>query len=196
MNEQNIVCFSDLDENGKRAAIALFVDGFGHMFTFAKTRDELLRLFADSFQKELVYVYLSNNMVAGFLGLGTNTKTALKGNAQVCKDLFGKGKGGIVYAQLFRRAEKPKVEKDTDLYIDFLTTSVHMRKQGIATKLLNFACALPGYTECYLDVLSKNVTAATLYESLGFVTYKKKLSIFTFVQGLGHLILMKKRVDE
>ena len=110
------------------------------------------------------------------------------------KEIFGRGKGRIVYHILHKAGGKPTVKNDTDLYIDFLSTNVQNRKQGIATKMLDFACGLPVYKECYLDVLSKNDSAARLYQKLGFVVYKKAFNIFTFMQGLGHPILMKKRM--
>ena len=40
-----IVCFSELDETKKQEAVEVFLDGFGHMFTFAKTRAEQEQLF-------------------------------------------------------------------------------------------------------------------------------------------------------
>ena len=195
MEDKNIVCFTELDEKGKKEAVEIFVEGFGYMFTFANT-EELVRLFAKSFHEEMIYVYMINNHVAGILGLGTNTKAALKGNKQVCEEILGKWRGKMVYTQLFQKEEKPKVEKDSDLYVAYLTTSAKVRKQGVATKLLEFAFARPGYTQCYLDVLSKNTSAAKLYKSLGFVVYKKKFHIFLFIQRLGHLILMRKQNDE
>jgi len=194
MTDKNIICFSELDENGKKEAIEIFVAAFGYMFTFAQT-DELVRLFTNSFNEEMIYVYMINNHVAGFLGLGTNIKAALKGDEQVCEEILGKWKGRMVYTQLFKKEEKPKVEKDSDLYIAYLATSVNVRKQGVGTKLLEFAFGMPGYTHCYLDVLSKNISAKKLYENLGFVAYKKKSHFFLFIQRLGHLIFMKRRND-
>ena len=67
-----------------------------------------------------------------------------------------------------------------------------MRNRGIATKLLNFAGELPLFKECYIEVLSKNATAIKLYENLGFSVHKRSFNFFTFTQGLGHPIMMKK----
>ena len=192
MHDKNIVCFTDLDEKGRQEAVEVFVDGFGHMLTFAKTKDELLRLYAEAFEEELVYVYVINNRIGGIIGLGTNTKRPIKIDKQLCEELFGTRKGRMVYNMILKRDEKPAVKKATDLYVDFLATNVKMRKQGIATKMLAFACEMPQYNEIYLDVLSKNVSAIKLYENLEFVVYKKTFNIFTFTQGLGRPLLMKK----
>ena len=194
MQDSSIVRFLDLNEDNKREVIEIFVDGFGHMLTFAKTRDELLQLYNKSFNEELVYAYIIDEHVGGIMGLGTNVKRAIKVDRQTCEEIFGRGKGRIVYRILHKADGKPAVKNDTDLYIDFLATNVQNRKQGIATKMLEFACGLPVYKECYLDVLSKNDSAARLYQKLGFVVYKKAFNIFTFMQGLGRPILMKKRM--
>ena len=45
MSDTTIVCFSELDIAGKQKAVEIFVDGFRNIFTFAKTKDELIRLF-------------------------------------------------------------------------------------------------------------------------------------------------------
>ena len=65
------------------------------------------------------------------------------------------------------------MENDSDLCIDYLATNLQMRNKGIATALLLFACELPEYEECYIEVLSKNIPAAKLYQKLGFAVHKK-----------------------
>ena len=187
-----IVCFSDLDETKKLEVVEVFLDGFGHMFTFAKTRVEKVKLFSGSFEEALIYAYVTDNHVAGVLGLGTNLKRALKFDKQKCEGIFGKTKGRIVYNLLHKMAEVPAVKNDSDLYIDYLATDLQMRNSGIATKLLTFAFALPQYKECYIEVLSKNITAKKLYQKLGFTVHEKNFNIFTLMQGLGYPIMMKK----
>jgi len=192
MQDNNIISFADLDTTKRREAVEVFVDGFGHLLSFAKTNAEKVTLFAESFDETLVHVYIINNHVVGVLGLSTNLKRTITIDKQLCKELFGKGKGQIIYWLLRISEETPRVKNDTDLYIDFLATSSQMRGQGIATKLLNFACALPGYHDCYLDVLSKNIPAITLYQKLNFVVHKKVFNIFACIQGIGQPIIMKK----
>ena len=190
----NIVCFSDLDEEEKREAIEVFIEGFGHMFTFAKTKNELTQFFTGAFEEPLMYACVSENHVAGILGLGTNVKRAIKLDQQKCMKLFGKSKGGMVYKLLHIIAGKPAVKNADDLYIDYLATDSRMRKRGVGTKLLNFAFSLPQYKVYYIEVLSKNQTAAKLYEQLGFTVHKKKFNILTITQGLGNPIIMKKEM--
>ena len=190
MND-TIIPFISLDNSKKNEAVDIFLAGFSNMFTFA-TKAELVQLFSTAFEETQVYVYIIENHVCGVLGLGTNTKRALKFDKQICLKLFGKTKGRIIYYLLHKTSEIPAVKKDTDLYVDYLTIDPQMRKKGIATKLLNFAWALPKYKYCYLEVLSKNILAAKLYKKLGFTIHKKGFNIFTIVQGLGYPIVMKK----
>jgi len=192
MRDGVVVCFSDLDEAKKQEAVEVFLDGFGHMFTFAKTRGEQRQLFSVSFEESLVYAYVAENHVGGVLGLGTNAKRALKLDKQICEEIFGGSKGRMVYNMLHKIAEVPTVKKDTDLYIDYLATNNQMYHKGIATKLLTFACQLPKYEECYIEVLSKNISAIKLYQKLEFALHKKSFNIFTFMQGLGYPVMMKK----
>lgn len=107
-----IVCFVDLDSKQKREAIEVFVDGFRNVFTFAKTKDELIRLFSVSFEESLVYAYVAENRVCGVLGVGTNTKRALHLDKEVFETVFGKLKGSMSYSMLHRIAEKPVVKND------------------------------------------------------------------------------------
>ena len=183
--------FIDLDDTKKSEAVKIFINGFSNMFTFA-TRAELVQLFSTAFEETQVYVYIMENRVCGILGLGTNTKQALKFDKQICLELFGKTKGKIIYYLLHKTSEIPAVKKDTDLYVDYLAIDPQMHNKGIATKLLTFAWELPEYKDCYLEVLSKNVLAAKLYKKLGFTVYKKGVNIFTIAQGLGYPIVMKK----
>ena len=194
MMNNDIVCFSDLEEAAKKEAIEIFLDGFGHMFTFAKTRSEQRQLFSTSFEESLIYVYVAENHVIGVIGLGTHLKRALKFDKQTCQEIFGKAKGRTVYNMLHKMAEIPAVKEDTDLYIDYLATDLQKRNEGIATKLLTFACELPQFKECYIEVLSKNISAIKLYQKLGFTVCKKRFNVFTFLQRLGHPILMSKLV--
>ena len=192
MIDEAIVCFSDLNDTMKCEAVEVFLDGFGHMFTFAKTRSEQIELFSQSFEEPLIYVYIAENHVVGILGLGTNSKRALKFNQQKCEEVLGKGKGKTVYNMMHKIAGVPAVKNETDLYIDYLATNLNMRNKGVATKLLTFAFKLSQYKEYYIEVLSKNISAVKLYQNLGFEIYKKGFSIFTFTQRLGHPIMMKK----
>lgn len=88
------------------------------------------------------------------------------------------------------------VNKDTDLYVDFLATSKEARGKGIATKLLTFCFAMPEYENYYIEVLSKNTNAKNLYERVGFSIVKKQYISFISLLGFGYPIKMKKRISK
>lgn len=184
---------TEINEKQYNEAIHVFVDSFQHLFTFAKKQEDLIALFSDSFVKEMIYVYIEDEEVLGFLGIATNKQRPLKFTSDVCKQLFGKIKGGIIYKQLNGILTKPVVNKNDELYVDHLATSQNARGKGIGTTLLKYAFAMPGYITCYLEVLSKNLNAKRLYESLGFEIYKKQYSLLA-LQGSGNPIKMKKQL--
>lgn len=184
---------TEINDKQFEEAIHVFVDSFRHLFTFAKNPEDLIVLFRESFVKEMIYVYIENDKVLGFLGIATNKQRPLLFSSDICKQLFGNIKGGIIFKQLNAMLTKPVVNKDDELYVDHLATSQKARGKGIGTTLLKYAFAMPGYTVCYLEVLSKNLNAKRLYESLGFVVYKKQYSLLA-LQGAGNPIKMKKQL--
>lgn len=193
MIESNIICLASLEDEKKQQAVEVFVDGFKNVMSFTKDETELKELFLQAFDYSLLYAYVYKDRVVGVLGLGTNEKRVAHFDVDVCQKIFGTVKGYIISKQLGMILETPTVKNDTDLYIDYLTTDVSMRGKGIGTKLLDFACQLPGYQECYIEVLSKNIKAKRLYEMLGFKAYKKGYNFFTVIQGHGYPVKMKKQ---
>ncbi|WP_291563505.1 MULTISPECIES: GNAT family N-acetyltransferase [unclassified Clostridium] len=194
MVDLQVYCLSDLHETKKRETVELFVDGFRNIFLFTENKFELIELFLPSLDTSMIYVCCYKEKIVGVIGIGTNKKRVFCFDIQVCQKIFGKIRGMMIYKQLKMIAETPAVKNDSDLYIDYLTTDTDMRGKGIATKLLDFACQLPEYDECYLEVLSKNTNAKRLYEKLGFKVYKKSFNFFTVIQGFGYPIKMKKRI--
>ncbi len=185
----------NLDESYKQQAVRLFIDGFRHVFSFAKDDSELEALFCESFDYSMIYVCLYHDKVVGVLALGTNKKRVFRFNLDKCRQIFGRRKGGMLYRMLRSMGETPAVKNDNELYIDYLTTDKTLRRKGIASSLLDFACRLPDYDECFLEVLSNNKTARFLYEKVGFTVCKKGFNFFTAIQGLGYPIIMKKRSE-
>jgi ribosomal protein S18 acetylase RimI-like enzyme len=190
MNNINIVKLSELDTEYKEMAVHLFVDSFYNMYTsLSKDKNVLYELFLYSLDFSLVYVALYDNNLTGFMGIANNKKRTMHFDRLKCIDLFGRVKGIIIYKQLGFLLEKPNVKNDNEICIDYLATDSKYRGKGIATKLIEYACNEIGYDECYLEVLTKNITAKRLYEHTGFKEYKKTYSI-----GLGYISKMKRQV--
>lgn len=194
MGEISIAKLSDLNDEYKEKSIELFIDGFGHLFSFIKDRNEMKKLFLSSMDFSMTYVALCDNYVAGFIGISNNIKRPVSFDIKDFKQLFGNFLGPIILGPIRSTKEKPAVHGDKDLYIDYLTTDKNYRGKGIATKLIDFVCKELDYHQCFIEVLSKNIIAKKLYEHLGFVEYKRKYNPSTIIQGLGNLINLKKSI--
>lgn len=190
MSSIQVVKLSELDNEYKEKAVHLFVDSFYNMYTsLTKDKNILCKLFLYSFDFSLVYIAMYDNTLAGFLGIAHNKKRTMHFEKLKCIELFGRVKGYIIYKQLGYLLERPNVINDKDVCIDYLATDSNYRGKGIATKLIEFACNELGYDECYLEVLTKNITAKRLYEHTGFQEYKRSYSI-----GVGNISKMKKHI--
>jgi ribosomal protein S18 acetylase RimI-like enzyme len=192
LNQYEIKEYGQLNSKQKEEAIEVFIEGFGHMMTFSKDREELKCLFSASFHPAYIYVYLESGKVLGILGIASNRIRPIKLELNQCISLFGKFKGSIIYKQMSSIFQSQAVKNDTDLYIDVLATSKEARGRGVASKLLEYAFSLSQYKECYIEVLSKNLNAKRLYEKSGFIISKKKIFSFTVLMGLGYPIRMKR----
>lgn len=190
MYENNIINLNELNEEKKTEAVKVFTKGFKNTLTFAD-EDEALKLFLLSFDFKMMYVYIKDDEVLGVLGVSTLKNRVYDFKEDVCRQLF-KRKGKFIYKQLRMSTDNIPIKNEEQIYIELLTTCENHRNKGIAGKLLDFACDMKGYEECHLEVLSKNVNAHRLYKKLGFEEYKKSFNFFTFIQGLGSPIFMKK----
>lgn len=190
MNSINIVKLSELDDEYKAKAVHLFVDSFYNMYTsLTNDKNVLYELFLYSLDFSLVYVAMYDNSLAGFMGIANNKKRTMHFDKIKCMELFGQLKGFIICKQLGYILERPNVINNYDICIDYLATDRNYRGKGIATKLIEYACNELGYDECYLEVLTKNITAKRLYEHTGFKEYKRSYNI-----GLGYVSKMKKQI--
>lgn len=186
----NIVNLNTLSEEKKSEAVKVFTEGFKDTLKFA-TKDEALKLFLLSFDFNMMYVYIKDDEVLGILGVSTLKDRVYDFKEDVCKQIFKK-KGKLIYKQLRMSTDTVPITKDNQIYVELVATSENHRNKGIAGKLLYYVCDMEGYKECHLEVLSKNKNAHRLYKKLGFEEYKKSFNFFTFIQGLGSPIFMKK----
>lgn len=194
MSSNEIKRYGQLSSVQKDEAVEVFLEGFGHMMSFSKDKQDLKDLFSVAFHPEYFYTYIENEKVLGILGIATNHIRPIKFDLNQCMKTLGKWKGYIVCKQMNMIFQSQAVRKETDLYIDVLATTKTARGRGVATKLLEYAFALPRYEEYYIEVLSKNQNAKRLYEKKGFVAYKRKYVSFIRSMGFGYPIKMKRNV--
>ncbi len=184
--------YGELSEEQKYAVVEIFIDGFGHFMTFTKDRDKLRTILYHAINPVWTYALVEDEAVLGMLALATNKIRPIKFDKDVCVDLFGRFKGILLQKEMNAIFQSQVVKEDYDLYIDVLATSVQSRRKGVATRLLEFGFNLPGYTNYYIEVMSKNIDAKRLYEKVGFVEYKKSRITPSVLKGFGYPIKMKK----
>ena len=194
MQEYSIAEYGSLNTEQKEQAMEIFIEGFGHMMTFSKDKDVLKALFKSGFDNSLFVCYIEGEKVLGIMGLATNKVRPLKFEHDICVSLFGKMKGKILCKQMNTIFQKAVVKGERELYIDILATAGNARGKGVATALLAYAFELQEYDLCYIEVFSKNITAARLYEKLGFYVYKKEIFSPMCFLGSGYPILMRKEL--
>lgn len=194
MQEYQIVEYGELKEYQKEQAVAIFLEGFGHMMTFSKDRNVLKKLFLDIMNPHLFKCFVEKEQVLGIMGIATNKVRPLKFDPEVCIKHFGKMKGSIISKQMNGIFQAPVVKEDKELYIDVLATAGSARGKGVATTLLKYAFDMEEFEDCYIEVFSNNENALRLYKNVGFSVYKEqKYSIMRFVvSGMGYPIKMKK----
>ena len=189
--ERSIIQFGSLSEAQKLETAEIFIDGFGHFMTFTKDRNVLSSLVLHSINPLYTYVLVEGETVVGMLGIATNKVRPFKLEQNICINLFGKMKGNLLCKQLNAIFQSQVVKNDTDLYIDFLATSRQHERKGVATELLKFSFDLQGFEDYYIEVMSKNTKAKSLYEKIGFEVYKTSRFSPLSLSGYGYPIKMK-----
>ena len=188
--------YADLSTEQKYVVADIFIEGFGHFMKFTKDREVLRTLIYHAINPNWTYVFVEEEQVLGFIALATNKIRPIKFDREVCVKLFGKFKGNVLCKEINAIFQSKVVKEDTDLYIDVLATSEQYRGKGVASRLLEYSFRLTGYTNYYIEVMSKNIVAKSLYEKIGFVDYKiSRFSPLAF-KGFGYPIKMKKVITE
>lgn len=184
--------YVDLSTEQKYAVADIFIEGFGHFMKFTKDREVLKTLIYHAINPNWTYVLVEEEQVLGFTALATNKIRPIKFDQEVCVELFGRLKGNLLCKEINAIFQSKVVKEDTDLYIDVLATAEQCRGKGVATRLLEYSFSLPGYTNYYIEVMSKNTIAKSLYNKIGFVDYKKSRFSPVAFKGFGYPIKMKK----
>lgn len=180
---------SNLDSSYLGQVTKIFGDCFGHMFT--KDIDKLAKCFEKSFVKEMVYVYIEDNVVLGFVSASSINGRAMKINKKPFIEAFGKAKGNIFCWQIDKIMTKVIVKSGKECYIDFLAVDKDARGRGIAKILLNYIHKDTRYEKYILEVLSKNTNAKKVYEKVGYKVIKHEKNIFMTLSGQGSAFIME-----
>ncbi|MDD3919991.1 MAG: GNAT family N-acetyltransferase [Eubacteriales bacterium] len=190
MQTVEILPYGALTQEQKDAFPDIFIDGFGHLMNFTKSRAEQQTLFSDVYSDELFFAYVEDGAVLGILGIANNKERPVHVKKEPFVTLYGK-KGELIYQQINDIFQSKVVRNDKEMYIDVLATDKNARGRGVATKLLQYAFAMDGYQEYTIEVFSRNKAARSLYKKIGFQEIKKKWYSPIITLGYGYPILMK-----
>ena len=194
MNE--IKKLSELSEEHVNQALNVFVEGFYNVFSsITKDKDKLHKIFKHSFDFDMVYVYLLDDEVVGFLGVADCRKRPLKINKEVFLETIGGFAGKMTYLGVSTAMEKLNVVSPQDIYVDFITTSPEHRSKGIGKQFIEFIRDTLGYKHIELELFSKNLKAKRFYEREGFKVIKVKFDFMMMIQGFGRRIVMRLDAD-
>ena len=187
---------SELSDEQVNQAMNVFVEGFYNVFsTISKDKDKLHKIFKHSFDFDMVYTYLLDDKVVGFLGIADHRKRPLKINKEIFLETIGGFAGKITYIGVSTAMEKLNVVSPQDIYIDFITTSPEHRSKGIGKQFIEFIRDTLGYKHIELEVFSKNQKAKRFYEREGFNVIKVKFDLMMMLQGFGRRIVMRLDID-
>lgn len=183
---------SELDSSYLGQVTKIFGESFGHMFSgFTKDIDKLAKCFGESFVREMVYVYIEDNVVLGFISASSISGRAMKINKKPFIEAFGKAKGNIFCWQIDKIMTKVIVKSEKECYIDFLAVDKDSRRRGIGEILLNHIHKDSRYKKYILEVLSKNTNAKKFYEKVGYKVTKHEKNIFMTLSGQGSAFIME-----
>ena len=68
---------SHLNDEYKEKSMELFIEGFGHIYSFIKDRNILKDFLLSSMDFSMVYVVLYQNNIVGFIGISNNEKRTI-----------------------------------------------------------------------------------------------------------------------
>lgn len=170
-----IVMLSELSTQQREQFIDLYADCF---IKDAKRKNRYMEqikvIFLDAFLQDYAAAYIDGENVAGLVAYSNSKHTAIKFSKTVCQEQLGRLFGSILCKFFKIFFEKPIAKEPDEGYIDFLCVHEDYRRQGLATKLLEFAYTQEKLQHYLLGVMCKNTGAINLYKKQGYKQIRKK----------------------
>ena len=186
---------SGLNKRQKQQFIDLFSACF---FEDSNTKyiDQQKIVFADAFLPDNAAAYIIDDRVAGLVAFSNSRHSAVKFSKDLCRQQFGPFFGSVVYRSFKSFFEKTKAAAQDEGYIDFLCVHKDSRRQGIASKLLEYAYAQQNKRYYLLGVLNKNEGAKKLYDKLGYkkIGTNKRIMMRIFINDYENIMKLQRNV--
>lgn len=193
MESYTVKSFAQLNEEEKKQATEVFVEGFfPQLKLLSKDREKLVRLFQPTFSQDQVFGCVYRSRIVGIVGYSTTTGRAQTYQRENFIKELGWFKGRLIYKMLSRELESVLQLRDKQCYIESLATAENMRGKGVATALISYLLVHLDDYEHMLEVADTNQSAIQIYERLGFEVDKiKPLRLFRWMAGYNALLFMK-----
>ena len=164
-----ITLLSELEQEHIDQAFVVFVEGFYPTLakTLSKDKAVLRDIFSACFDHSMVYAFLQEDRVVGFLSLGTHAKKSIEPKVEAMQKHFGRQRGKIV-AWGFGLANKILACGEEEASIDYLAVDPDTRGQGVASRMFRHLFETLPYRSYVLETQTINTNARRLYEKLGF----------------------------
>ncbi len=178
---------------GDKKQIALCIaEAFAKDFALLSTNTlTVAQALENGIQAHRFYVALYNKTLVGALAVSDCNGRSVLTDAKAYKNSFGFLKGLIASFVLNYEFGKPFNYPDNVGYIEFVCVLNAYRRQGITTKLLNYAISNGAYSTYELDVTDVNHGAINCYTKFGFVEYKREKVSHAKQKGFNEKIYMR-----
>jgi ribosomal protein S18 acetylase RimI-like enzyme len=190
----------DCGEGVRHKISRIFVESFyQYLSFFAKDKEKLAGAFAHAFTIEHLFAALIDGEIAGmaFCSDKTNMGNIIASRPGEMIKHLGLYKG--IAASIVFKLEFEQISSDLSAAtertacIDFIATLPEYRGRGAASAIIKHICALPQYDEfLILDVADVNTGAIRLYESLGFVQFRRTEKHYSKSIGINAYLSFKK----
>ncbi|MDR2889933.1 MAG: GNAT family N-acetyltransferase [Lachnospiraceae bacterium] len=194
MNEPvcEIKKLSALNDVQLSQAVDVFIEGFYFtLVNVSKDKAKLHIIFKHSFDHDMTYAYLQDDIVVGFIGLADDKKRPTRLDKELYIQQMGRLYGKLTYSSLKTSFEAVKEIGQGEIFVDYITTRSDQRSKGIGKQFLDFIHLTLGYKKIHLETYSKNTGAISFYERYGFKIIKVKKSLAMKLAGFGDMLFLQ-----
>lgn len=184
---------SELGTENKQEAARFIAQQFEELFWFKKQgQNRLISLLEQALVESQCVVALDDDKIIGLVTVSTVTKPSLSISRRQVQKILGYARGWL-FCLRFMNSSLNLAE--TEVYLSTLAVHPDYRRQGIATRLLEWVIENNPKSTYLLEVNKVNKGAIKLYKSLGFQVFKRKKHDITKLFCSNELVYMKRMVN-